>query len=135
MISSIKQKHKKRVEKRLLIKQGVVNTQQKQWEIIALEQLTFKVSVRGVVTNAIDHSQVLNGRLCRVVVTDLGEFALAITIGDRGLLGCVVALHIAERYIERFTVTLCSEKLSHYAQRIPEDPRRSRPHSSSHFAD
>ena len=34
------------------------------------------------------------GRLCRVVVTDFGEFAPAITIRGWGLLGCIVALHI-----------------------------------------
>ena len=43
-----------------------------------------------------------------------GEFAPAIIIRGRGLLGCgVVALHIiyAGRYVECFTGTPCSEKL------------------------
>ena len=34
----------------------------------------------SVTKQAIDRSQVQNGRLCRVVVTDLGEYAPAITI-------------------------------------------------------
>ena len=41
----------------------------------------------------IDRSQAWNGSLCRVAVTDLGEFAPAIIIRGRGLLGCVAALH------------------------------------------
>ena len=41
----------------------------------------------------IDRSQARNGRLCRVAVTDFGEFAPAIAFRGRGLLGCVVALY------------------------------------------
>ena len=41
---------------------------------------------------AIDRSQAGNGRLCRVAVTDLGEFAPVITIRGRGLPGCCSGL-------------------------------------------
>ena len=51
----------------------------------------------GLTAGSVDRSQAPNGRLCRVAVTDLGEFAPAVTIRGRGLLGCVVALHIIMR--------------------------------------
>ena len=44
---------------------------------------------------SIDRSQARNGRLCRIAaVTDIGEFASAVSIRGRGLLGWAVALHI-----------------------------------------
>ena len=45
--------------------------------------------------------------------TDPYSLDVLAPIWGRGLLGCVVALHIiiAERYVERFTVTPCSEML------------------------
>ena len=53
-----------------------------------------------------------NGRLCRVAVTDLGEFAPAITIrGPRSSRMHSGFTHYAERYVESFTVTASSEKL------------------------
>ena len=47
-------------------------------------------------------------------------------LGGRGLLGCVVAFThtYAERYVERFTVTPCSETLVMLARRIATHPEK-----------
>ena len=42
--------------------------------------LTSVLSEQNNIICSIDHSQVRNGKLCRVAVTDLGEFTTAITI-------------------------------------------------------
>ena len=60
----------------------------------SMEGFSFYFCLSPVCLPAIDRSQARNRRLCRVTVTDIGEFAPAITLRGWGLLKCVVALHI-----------------------------------------
>ena len=82
-------------------------------------------------------SETEGGAELRLLTLESSRHRLSLSPGPRSSRMRIVALytHIyAERYFERFTVTPCKRKRSHYAQRIATYPRRPRPQSSSRFA-